>query len=267
MHHHHPLIQSSCGACCTSIEKLAVSYGSTVVLEDINLHFHCGEMTAIVGPNGAGKTTLLRALLKQVPYSGSIHFRDGENKKTDAPIIGYVPQRLEFDPSTPMSVEDLFAVVLSSRPIFFKPGLKVKQQALESLKTVDALHLIDKSIGEMSGGELQRVLLALSITPVPHLLFLDEPITGLDVKGMELFYQTVSRLREKYDLSIVVISHDLSLVSKVADRMIVLNKKIIASGSPAIVLADEKVQDMFGISALAVAVAHLRSQGVAGGRE
>lgn len=235
------------GACCTRIENLSVSFGERRVLSDINLHFHCGELTAIIGPNGAGKTTLLRAILGEIPRRGALHFVDAEHQRLDAPVIGYVPQQLSFDPTSPISVLDLFASVVTSKPIFLGRGKFVKKKALGALAIVDAKHLLHRTLGKLSGGELQRVLLALSLIPLPNLLLLDEPISSVDAAGIEIFYRIVSELREKYDLAIILVSHDLAAAAQVADRMIFLNQKILCEGAPAEVLADERVRRVFGL--------------------
>ena len=164
------------------------------MLEDVSLHLHCGELTTVVGPNGAGKSTLLRVLLGEVPHCGTIHFLPvfGHGRE-DAPAVGYVPQQLEFDRFSPMSVQDLFASAVSRWPVVLWRSRVDRQKTRAALAAVEAEHLLERKLGQLSGGELQRVLLALSLTPVPNLLLLDEPISGIDLAGRELFYRTVSR--------------------------------------------------------------------------
>ena len=165
-HHHKGLAQHQCGECCTQLDRLGVTLNGHSVLEDISLHLHCGELTALVGPNGAGKSTLLRTLLGEVPHEGTIHFLPvfGHGRE-DAPAIGYVPQQLEFDRFSPMSVLDVFSSALSRWPVVLRRGRADRQKALEALAAAQAEHLIDRKLGLLSGGELQRVLLALSLTP------------------------------------------------------------------------------------------------------
>ncbi len=236
-----------CGLCCTKIENLGVTKGPICILENVNIHIHCGELTAIIGPNGAGKSTLLKALLGDVPHTGELRYLDSRGDKSSQPLIGYVPQQLSFDPGTPTSVLDLFIAGGSNTPAWlFKPG-SVKKRALEGLQKVKAEHLIDRRLGALSGGELQRVLLALALDPVPNLLLLDEPVSGIDQGGLELFYNTVSELRRNYDLSIILVSHDLELVSKYADRVIMLDRTVISSGTPEQVFKDERTRKAFGV--------------------
>ena len=235
-----------CGACCTKVVKLGVARGGHVLLEDVNLHLHCGQLTAVVGPNGAGKTTLLRAILGEVPYTGHIHFLDSGRRRRDRPVIGYVPQRLDYDSSAPMAVLDLFACSGSRWPLWLWPRPATAARARESLSAVRAGHLMDKKIGQLSGGELQRVLLALAISPVPDILLLDEPVAGIDAAGTELFYEMVSELRNRYHLSIILVSHDLASVALYADRVVYLNRSVVSQGAPAQVLGDIRVRKAFG---------------------
>lgn len=225
-----------CGACCTRIVNLSVNYGNHLALDDINLHIHCGQLTAIIGPNGAGKTTFLKALLDQVSHTGHISFTPSHKLSSHELQIGYVPQKLDFDISTPMSVLDLFGSALSNNPIFFSLSQKVRQETRSALEAVDAVHLEKRRLGDLSGGELQRVLLALALLPLPDILLLDEPVASIDSQGTELFYNIVSSLRKRFDLAILFVSHDLDLVPRVADQVILLNQKILQIGDPETVL-------------------------------
>lgn len=238
----------TCGLCCTRIQNFGVIRGNIEILKDVNLHIHCGDLTAIIGPNGAGKSTLLKALLNEIPHSGELVFLDAKNKNSGRPIIGYVPQKLDFDYSSPVSVLDLFVSVQTNLPVWLSHSKHARQRANESLARVQAEHLIGRRLGVLSGGELQRVLLALALDPIPDLLLLDEPVSGIDQNGLKLFYKTVSDLRESYDLSVILVSHDLHLVSQYADRVAFLNNKTVeCCGTPEDVFSNDKVVDMFGI--------------------
>jgi len=235
------------GLCCTKIENFGVRFGDKVILENVSLHIHCGELTAIIGPNGAGKSTLFKALLGEVSHTGTLDYTDIKgNNTTNKPLIGYVPQHLNFDLSTPTSVLDLFLSCRTSKPAWLFASKAVRKAAIASLSRVDAHHLIDQKIGTLSGGELQRVLLALALDPVPDLLLLDEPVSGIDQKGLELFYRTVSDIRKEYDLSIILISHDLTVVAEYADRVILLNKSVLKNGTPDEVFSHDQMAHLFG---------------------
>jgi zinc transport system ATP-binding protein len=246
--HHKGIAPHQCGQCCTHIENVSVTLDRHPVIDDVSLHLHCGELTAIVGPNGAGKSTLLRALLGEVSHAGAIHFHPvfGPGRE-DAPAIGYVPQTLDFDRSSPISVSDLFAASLSRFPLPFGCRPSVRASALAALESVQAESLLDRRLGRLSGGELQRVLLALSLTPLPNLLLLDEPVSGIDRAGRELFYRTVSELRRKFDLSILMVSHDLAGIAAVCDRIVFLDRSIICAGTPAEVFDNQEFRRAFGL--------------------
>jgi zinc transport system ATP-binding protein len=246
--HHKGVARHLCGECCTKLENINVTLDGRRVLEDISLHLHCGELTTLVGPNGAGKSTLLRTLLGEVPHTGILHFLPVfGHGRPDAPAMGYVPQQLEFDRYSPISVLDAFSSALSRWPVALWHSRRHRQTALDALAAVHAEHLINRRLGELSGGELQRVLLALSLTPVPNLLLLDEPVSGIDLPGRELFYRTVSELRHDYDLSILMVSHDLAGITAVSDRIVFLNHRIVCAGTPAEVIANPEVRRTFGL--------------------
>lgn len=231
--------------CCTKIENFGVNFGETKIFENVNMHIHCGELTAIIGKNGAGKSTLLKAILGEIKHSGNLKYLDEKGAHTGHPCIGYVPQYLNFDIGTPTSVLDLFNSCLTKLPSWLWCSEKIRKRVSENLDRVKAAHLIDRRLGALSGGELQRVLLALALDPLPDLLLLDEPVSGIDQNGLELFYDMVSELRSKHDLSIILVSHDFDLVYKYADRVILLDGTVICNGTPEEVFNDEKTRKIF----------------------
>lgn len=221
----------ACGLHCIKAYDITVTAGDQVIIDKVNLHIHCGKVTAIIGRNGAGKTTLIRAIIGEIKHSGRIEFMDLKDKTIGKLKVGYVPQYVNIEKNTPMSVYDLFAGYVSNAPVFFKKSKKVYEKIKEQLRIFDAEDLIDKRACDLSGGELQRVLLAIAITPVPNLLLLDEPVSGIDRNGMELFYNNIRTLKENYDLAMIVISHDFEFVSKHADHVILLDKTILKEGT------------------------------------
>ena len=173
-----------CGdACCLRVQNMSVKIGEQQILQDVNMHVHCGEMVALIGPNGAGKSTFIKAILGQQEYDGVIAF-SSPGARDRRPRIGYVPQSPAFDPGDPLSVADLFACCMSKRPAFLGLSKAMRHKVLECLDRVHATDLIDKRVGTLSGGELQRVLLALALEPLPNILILDEPLSGVDVAGI-----------------------------------------------------------------------------------
>ena len=237
----------SCGECCTRLRDFGVRLRGESVLEEINLHMHCGELTALIGPNGAGKTTLLRAMVGELAHTGTLRFIHHGNIESTKPIrIGYVPQKLELDRTSPTTVLDLFAATLSRWPLWVGTRKAVRHEAHEKLELVGAESLLNRRLSEISVGQLQRIMLALALTPVPELLLLDEPVAALDQGGMELFYQTVSKMRQEYDLSILLVSHDLTAAAQFSDRMILLNRKVLCDGLPREVLLNPLIRQTFG---------------------
>ncbi|HEX3011952.1 MAG TPA: metal ABC transporter ATP-binding protein [Syntrophomonadaceae bacterium] len=243
--------RGSCGLCCTRIENFGVIRSNYEILKNVNLHIHCGDLTAVIGPNGAGKSTLLKAIAGDISHTGKITFLDAKNEHTGRPVVGYVPQKLDIDYSSPTSVYDLFAAAESNLPVWCFHSRKVYENTCRSLSRVRAEHLINRRLGQLSGGELQRVMLALALEPLPDLLLLDEPVSGVDQNGLQLFYEMVSALRSEYDLSIILVSHDLKLVAEYADRVAFINNKTVeCCGTPREVFSDRKVIDTFGIGIL-----------------
>lgn len=236
----------NCSFCCTRIENFNVTRGGSEILRDVNIHIHCGELTAIIGPNGAGKSTLFKAILGEIRHTGQLKFVDAGGNNSGHPVIGYVPQQLSFDTSTPCSVPDLFAACLTNVPVWLRHTSRAKNTVRTALSRVKAEHLVDRRLGDLSGGELQRVLLALALDPVPNILLLDEPVSGIDRNGIELFYHIVSELRESFDMTIILISHDLPLVARYADRVVFLDRTVVCSGTPQEVFSRPEVRNTFG---------------------
>lgn len=224
---------------------MGVAIGGQTILEDVNLHIHCGTLTAIIGKNGAGKSTLIRAILGDVAHGGSIEFKDCENGHMQKLRIGYVPQNLNIEKSTPVSVYDMIASYQSNYPVFLHKSKKLYAEIKESLKMFEADYLIDKQVCNLSGGELQRVLLSMAVMDEPNLLLLDEPVSGIDRNGMELFYKNIVYLKENFDLAVILVSHDLDYVKKYADKVVLLDSKVLAQGSAKEVYASEAFQNVF----------------------
>lgn len=239
------LIKAPCGLHCIKIKDLAVHFGEEEVLNDINMHIHCGTLTVLIGKNGAGKSTLMRALLNDVPHSGEVEFKDRENGNIRKMTIGYVPQKMNIEKNTPVSVYDMMASYESNVPVFFKKSAKLKARIEEALSVFDAEELVDKKVCNLSGGELQRVLLSLAIMNRPNLLLLDEPVSGVDAEGEKSFYRIIDELKRNYDMAIILISHDLDLVAKYADNVVLLDHEILKQGNPYAVFTSDEFKSAF----------------------
>lgn len=231
-------------SCCLRVQHLSVTMGSQSILEDINLHIHCGEMVALIGPNGAGKSTFLKTILGQQSHEGFIAFSSPghRNKK---PRIGYVPQSPTFDPGDPVTVADLFACCMSKRPAFLGLSKAMRSKVTECLERVRGADLIDKRVGTLSGGELQRILLALALEPLPNILVLDEPLSGVDVEGQTELMDMLDEIRKKYDLSILMTTHDFSILPRYANQVVLIERTILCKGEPEDVLNSPEFNRVF----------------------
>ena len=235
----------SCGhACCLRVENLSVTIGSDKILSGVNLHVHCGELVALIGPNGAGKSTFLKAILGQREYEGVIAFSE-PGQRSKKPRIGYVPQSPAFDPSDPVSVADLFSCCMSKRPAFLGLSKSMDSLVRECLQRVHGEELMHKRVGTLSGGELQRVLLALALEPIPNILILDEPLSGVDVEGMETLMDMLDEIRRDYDLSILMTTHDFSMLPRYADQVVLIDRGVRIQGSPETVLNSPEFAQAF----------------------
>lgn len=230
------------------VENLSVRIGGIQILYDVQASIMCNETTAIIGPNGAGKTTLLLAIMGLVPYTGTITFCEECSHGNSRPKIGYVPQRLDMDRGMPITVLDFLCLQDQKYPLWLGKNRKVKESAIASLERVAASHLIKRQLGKLSGGEMQRVLLAMALQNEPNIVLLDEPVAGIDVAGEELFSEFLSNLQKSTRFSLVLISHDLSVVTKYANHVICMNKTVKCEGRTVEVLTPENLTAIYGIN-------------------
>lgn len=235
-----------CGFHCIKMNDIGVSVGEQLILHDVNLHIHCGELAAIIGKNGAGKSTLIRAILGDIPHTGTIEYKDRQNGNFQNLKIGYVPQSLNLERKTPVSVYDMLATFQTKAPVFLMKRRSTYEKIRETLRIFKAEDLIDKQVCNLSGGELQRVLLSMAVMDEPNLLLLDEPVSGIDQNGMDLFYETVDTLKNHYDLAVILISHDLDYVARYADQVILLDKTVVKQGSVRQVYESPEFTNIFG---------------------
>jgi len=235
-HPHTPAAASAsarpAGALVTA-EGLAVRFGATLALTQVDLTVEAGEVVALIGPNGAGKSTLVRAVLGLVALSaGRVWRRAGLR-------IGYVPQRMVIDPVLPLTA-GLFLELARSG------GAATPAAVLE---LVAAGELIGRSLHALSGGEFQRVLLARALMREPELLVLDEPVQGVDFGGQIALYELIGRLRDSLNLGVLMVSHDLHVVMAATDRVVCLNHHVCCSGAPEAVSRNPEYTALFGAAA------------------
>lgn len=207
-----------------------LSYHS--IIDQVSLSLAPQELVTLIGPNGAGKTTLLRLMLGLLkPTSGTCIFRPGIR-------MGYMPQRLQLDKSLPLSVLDFLDLTGHQNRIL---------SPKEALDRAGARHLENQSMHVLSGGEWQRVLLARAIIGSPHILFLDEPVQGVDVQGQSAFYALIQDVKHSLKAAILLVSHDLHFVHSASDRVICLHRHICCEGKPADVRQDQSYQKLLGV--------------------
>lgn len=231
------------------IRDVAVRLGDKDILRGVTADLARGKITALIGLNGSGKTTLLRAILKETPYRGTIEFRCGHDHSRPTPEhVGYVPQRLAVDAALPLTVCDLLALALQRRPLFLGISRQTRQVLAGLLERVGLPPvLLDSLVAKLSGGELQRVLLALALYPHPELLLLDEPAAGVDFQYEEELYELLARLNRETGVTILLVSHELSVVSKHAHHVLCLKDgRIQCQGPPHEVLSGETLEQTFG---------------------
>jgi len=210
------------------VENLNVELGGERILENLSFEVKEGEVLTILGPNGAGKTVLLKTLLGLLPYKGKIEW-------TPEIKIGYVPQRLPFIKDIPMSVWEFFKLKEASeketKEIFNSIGLKKD--------------ILEKKIGDLSSGQFQRILVGWALTSNPQVLLFDEPMTGIDIGGQESVYQLLEKLKKERSLTILLVTHDLSIVYKLATNCLCLNKKMLCYSIPK-ELTSERLSQLYG---------------------
>lgn len=229
-----------------AFEGVTVRRGNVSILEEVNAVVPHGSCTIIVGPNGAGKTTLLLALLGDIKYRGTVRM-DQPDRKNGRPRIGYVPQRVSVDRGMPLSVMEFLCMGIQKRPLWLGVSPTARQAAHELLERVHACHLAGHRLGALSGGEMQRVLLAQALQRKPDLLILDEPSAGVDLQGDHIFCELLEELRQSHGITQLMVSHDLGMVAHHATHVICLKRRVLAEGPPACVFTDEILTALSGM--------------------
>ena len=229
-----------------AFEQVTVSYGLTLALDDVSFSVDCGSLSAVVGPNGGGKSTLLKAIVGLVkPDRGrvAVHGRPSSEMLKQ---IGFVPQLEQVDWDFPVTVWDVAMMGLTpSRGLFRSHSRANRDAAAAALDTVDLSNLRNRGIGELSGGQRRRALLARAIASQPSILLLDEPMNGLDPTAQHRFLDIIDNLRER-DTTVMMSTHDLTCVSARASDVALINQRLIAYGPPNEVFHESVLADVFG---------------------
>lgn len=223
-----------------SVKNVTLSYGQNVVLRDISFDVAQGEVAALIGPNGSGKTSLMKAILGLQPVKGTISVF-GKHLHTVRDMIGYVPQRLDFDRDFPITVGEFMDLARHAHCPKSHIAAKIKEVGLPA-------RVIDQRLGSLSGGQLQRVLIAQAILNEPALLFLDEAAAGIDIAGEATLTELIEHLNKEHGTTILMVSHDIGMVSELVHNVICVNKKLLCYGPPKSALTLRKMHEMFGPS-------------------
>jgi len=257
------------------VSDVSISYNGNLAIDKVSFDVEEGDLIGIVGPNGAGKTTLFRAILGLQNHSGTIGLFGLEGKKYHPllPLIGYVSQKVNFEQNFPATVSEVVAMgLLPERQLkqgaallkstgfswnqVYKKIHKNSDKVIEALRTVNLESYKDRRIGELSGGQLQRVFIAKALVKDPILLILDEPVTGVDVETQNKFYSVIKKINEENKITIVWSSHDLEAIAKYANRVACMNRQLFFHGQKEEFFSNKDLLKTYTESAMQVHLHH-----------
>ena len=226
------------------VSRLSVRFGKTSVLRDLTFRVERGHSLAILGPNAAGKTVLFRALIGAIPFDGTVRWAAGTR-------IGYVPQKLDLERDVPMTALDFLRARAALVPRSVDSGARSRRNPAAAVS--HALDLVgvpraaaEQRIGTLSGGQFQRLLVAFALVGDPNVLLLDEPTAGVDEPGQERLNELVRRLQHEQGLTVLFISHELSVVYRYASDVLCLSPDRVCIGPPRTVLTPDLLRDLYG---------------------
>lgn len=242
-------VQTTTGSMAIEVHDLHLALEGRPILSGVNLRIPSSELVALIGPNGSGKTTLLRCLLGlQRPDRGGIRLLGERRIQKILPRVGYVPQKLALDPSFIISVREFLCLRLrNTRHWFWHRRSWLDHRLRDALAEMEVEKLLDAPLGNLSGGEWQRVLIAFSLAPKPDLLLLDEPTAGVDAPGEHSFYEIIAGIQQRHRMTVVLVSHDLSMVYRHATWVYALNRVICCEGPPERIMNAESLKQAYGI--------------------
>jgi len=220
------------------VKNLVVAYNDLVILDNISFEIVQGSISAVIGPNGSGKTTLIKSILSLVPFSGGEVKFLGKDLNQVRKNIGYVPQRFQFDRDFPITVKE-FLKLADKKASDRRIKIKLKDVGLP-------IESLSKRVGTLSGGQLQRLLIAQAVLNDPAILILDEPSAGIDVAGEAAFYDIVRHLNTEHNATILMVSHDITAISTVVDNVICVNRNLLCAGPPKLALTQKNLEELYG---------------------
>ncbi len=219
------------------VKNISVEVDHETILKNVSFEVRRGEALAIIGPNGAGKTMLFRALLGLVSHTGELDWKKGIQ-------IGYVPQKFVIDKSFPLTVREFF---LLKSPRFWMPDKGFIAHLEHELSLVGlGKEILSRPLGELSGGQMQRILISSAMLNHPDVLLFDEPTAGIDVGAEQTIYTILHTLQKERGTTVLLISHDLNVVYKYADNVLCINKAMICHGRPKEILNPQELSRLYG---------------------
>jgi zinc/manganese transport system ATP-binding protein len=230
-------------------EHLAASYGRTLIWQEGNFAIDPGEFIVVLGPNGSGKSTLFRLLLGLLPAAAGRVTVLGQPPRRGNPDIGYVPQRRDLDPDTPVRGRDFVHLGLDGHRWGFelpRQESDAHQRVNDAIAAVHADSYVDRSIGRMSGGEQQRLLLAQALVGNPQLVLLDEPLASLDLRNQVVMSELIASLARTLGFTVILIAHDINPLLPVVDRVVYVAHGGVAIGKPADVITSASLSQLYG---------------------
>lgn len=219
------------------VKNFAVTLDGEVILQPLSFEVSEGAVAAIIGPNGAGKSVLLRALVGLLPYEGEIAWRSDVK-------IGYVPQRFQIDRTLPMTVREFF---LLHEAKFLLSGGGAEERISSALQEVGlSKDVAGERLSTLSGGQMQRILVAWALFDKPNVLLFDEPTTGIDIGGEQTIYNLLHSLQDLHGITIILVSHELNIVFQYATSVLCINRALICAGEPHETLTPEQLKKLYG---------------------
>lgn len=222
------------------VKNLSYRYNETIVLSDIDFSVEKGEVVVIIGPNGSGKTTLLKNIMGvYTPFSGKVLI-NGQAPKNITKQIAYVPQKFEFDRDIPITVYEFMELERCNKKNHNCGNIN------RMLEEVGLHEFENRKLSELSGGQFQRVMIARALLHEKEFLIFDEPATGIDVIGGQTIYDLIKEINQRTKATCLIVSHELSIVNKYADKVICLNKAMVCIGTPEITITPENLTKLYG---------------------
>jgi zinc/manganese transport system ATP-binding protein len=248
-----------------AVDGVSVTLSGREILRDVTFHVNAGEFTGLIGSNGAGKTTLMRVILGLItPSTGTVRVETGSKHQ---PLVGYVPQRITLDPDMPLRARDLVGLGIDGQRFGLPfPSSGRRKQVDDMLEAVDAMRFAESRVGNLSGGEQQRVLIAHALISHPRLLLLDEPLANLDIGSEQEVVDLLAKIAREQRIAVLISTHDMNPLLPVMDRIVYIANGKIATGTTAEVVSSESLTKLYGVHVDVIHV-HDRILVVAGRRE